>query len=201
MNSKYMTGEVFTAYLKHLWMLADYHVYNWYGKAYNNFATFSTGAVYNMTARFPEFERREIWLQATRDENQRVVVGFTFEDGMSLELAQGYTNTILSTLAIPFNTGNLTGADLPFSEETIDIIHNLVLSLFNCIGPMGGGFNLGDSYDPYGDYTSTFKNWYNHLFSDDPKEDGCRRIQQQTILTVFVPICAPTGRKTQSHLQ
>ncbi len=168
MNSKYMTGEVFTAYLKHLWLLTDYHVYNWYGKAKNNFATFSTGAVYNMCARFPEFERHDIWTKETKKENDRVFDGFTFEDGMCLELSHNYHSTLLGTFATPFSTYELTGEPLPYSEKTTEIIHDIVLSLFNQSGPYFGGFNMGDGYDPYRSYKSTFTKWYNYLFSDDP---------------------------------
>ncbi len=167
MNSKYMTGEVFTAYLKHLWLLADYHVYNWYGKANNNFATFSTGAVYNMCARFPEFERHDAWFAETIKENDRVFDGFTFEDGMCLELSHNYHSTLLSTFATPFDTSKKTGEPLPYSEKTTEIIHNVVLSLFNQSGPYFGGFNMGDGYDPYRSYKSTFTKWYNNLFDND----------------------------------
>ena len=167
-DSKYMTGEILTAYLKHLWLLTDYHIYNYYGKTVNNFATFSTGAVYNMTARFPEFERHDVWREITLGENNRVFAGFTFEDGMCYELSHNYHTTLLSTFATPFATNKKTGEPLPFSDEATEVIHNIVTSLMNQSGPYFGGFNMGDGYDPYKSMTSTYKTWYNNLFKDDP---------------------------------
>lgn len=167
-DSQYMTPEIFTAYLKHLWKLTDYHVYNWFGVATNNFASFSTGAVYNMCARFPEFSRHDTWYQAVVDENERIFKGFTFEDGLCLELSHNYISTILGTLSTPINTSNTTGEPLPYGEDTKNMIYDMVMSLFNTSGPYFGGFNLGDGYDPYTSYAGTFRTWYNSMFKDDP---------------------------------
>lgn len=167
-NSKYMTGEVLTAYLKHLWLLTDYHVYNWFGKATNNFASFSTSAVYNICARFPEFARHDVWTEETKAENERIFDGFTFDDGMCLELSHNYHSTLLGTFSTPFSTYKQTGEAIPYSKKTTEIIHNIVISLFNQSGPYFGGFNMGDGYDPYTSYKSTFNTWYNNLFGDDP---------------------------------
>lgn len=168
MNSKYMTPEVLTAYLKHLWLLTDYHVYNWYGKSTNNFASFSTAAVYNMCARFPEFVRHDAWTEETKKENDIIFDGFTFEDGMCLELSHNYHSTMLGTFSTPFATHNTTGEPIPYSEKTTEVIYDIVTSLFNQSGPYFGGFNMGDGYDPYTSYRSTFRTWYNNLFGDDP---------------------------------
>lgn len=167
-SSKYMTPDVFTAYLKHLWNLTEYHTYYWYGVSTNNFASFSTGAVYNMCARFPEFARHDAWYNETVSENKRIISGFVFDDGLCLELSHNYISTILGTIATPVSTSKKTGEPLPFGEGTEDIIYDMVLSLFNTSGPYFGGFNFGDGYDPYTSYTSTFKTWYNSMFKSDP---------------------------------
>ena len=167
MGSKYMTGEVLTAYLKHLWLLTDYHAYNCFGKTNNNWATYSTAAVYDMSARFPEFVKHDEWLGKTETENDRIFGGFTFADGMSYELSSNYTNTLLGTFS-SFTTSKETGEDLPYNESTTKVIYDNVMSLFNQSGPYLGGFNMGDAYDPYASYSSTFKTWYDNLFKDDP---------------------------------
>ncbi|MEE1042980.1 MAG: hypothetical protein UH854_03350, partial [Clostridia bacterium] len=56
-DSKYMTPEIFTAILKHLWEMSDYNAYMDFGDKTSNWATFATGAVYAMCSRFPELAR------------------------------------------------------------------------------------------------------------------------------------------------
>ena len=167
-DSAYMSPEIFTTFLKHLWNLTDYHAYYWFGKANNNFATFSTGAVYNMCARFPEFQRHDDWFNLTVAENDRVFTGLTFEDGLCLELSHNYISTLLSTLSSPISTSNKTGEPLPYSEAVTTDIYNMVYSLLNTSGPYFGGFNMGDGYDPYTSYKSVFRRWYNYYFNNDP---------------------------------
>jgi len=167
-NSPYMTPDRFTAMLKYLWLAADYKNYNEYGVHYNNWATFSTGAVYAMCARYPEFVRYNDWLETTRAENERVTNGFVFEDGMSLELSQGYTGTILDTFESPYALMNAFGSESPYNEKTENVIYNLVMSIFNQSAPGGGGFGFGDSTNPYSTQKSTFTTWYNNLFEGNP---------------------------------
>ena len=167
-NSPYMTPDRFTAMLKYLWLSADYKNYNEYGIHTNNWATFSTGAVYAMCARYPEFVRYNDWLETTRAENERVTNNFVFEDGMSLELSQGYTGTILDTFESPYALIQDFGAESPYNEKTEDVIYNLVMSIFNQSAPGGGGFGFGDSTNPYSTQKSTFTTWYDNLFEGDP---------------------------------
>ncbi len=167
-NSEYMTPNRFTAFLKHLWLATEYKIYGGYGTHTNNWATYSTGAVYATCARYPEFARYNIWLEATREENDRVTNNFVFEDGMSLELSQGYTQTILSTFSSPFDMMQKLGAESPYNENTENVIYNLVLSLFKQSAPGGGGFGLADSTNPYSSMKSVFTKWYNNLFEGDP---------------------------------
>ncbi len=168
-NSEYMTPEIFTAFLKHLWLLAEDHIYEGFGKKNNNWATFSTSGVYSICARYPEFARHDVWLDATKDENERVTVGFTFEDGMSYELSQAYTGTLLSTFDQPYTVHEETGAELPYNqsnEEIEEIILNLVRSLCNQSAPGFGSFGFGDDPDPYDKKTAEIKKWYNRLLVD-----------------------------------
>ncbi len=168
-NSEYMTPEIFTAFLKHLWLLAEDHIYEGFGKKNNNWATFSTSGVYSICARYPEFARHDIWLDATKDENERVTVGFTFEDGMSYELSQAYTGTLLTTFDQPYTVHEETGAELPYNqsnEEIDEIILNLVRSLCNQSAPGFGSFGFGDDPDPYDKKTAEIKKWYKRLFVD-----------------------------------
>ncbi|MBQ7954061.1 MAG: heparinase II/III family protein, partial [Clostridia bacterium] len=165
-NSEYMTPEIFTAFLKHLWLLAEDHIYEGFGKKDNNWATYSTAGVYSICARYPEFARHDTWLTATKNENERVTGNFVFADGMSYELSQSYTGTLLTTFDQPYTVHEETGAELPYNqtnEEIEEIILNLVRSLCNQTAPGFGGFGFGDSPDPYDTKTAEIKKWYNRL--------------------------------------
>ena len=167
-DSVYMTPERFTAFLKHYAAMTDYQVRNNFGRQDNNWGTYATASAYNMSARFPELTQHDYWMEKTRDENDRLFQGLTFEDGMCMELSQNYIVTLLGTFNTPMATYKLTGEPLPFSDQMLDDIYDLVLSLLYCSGPYGGGFNMGDGYDPYTSYQNTFVTWYRNLFSDDP---------------------------------
>ncbi|MBR5519001.1 MAG: heparinase II/III family protein [Clostridia bacterium] len=168
-DSKYMTPEIFTAYLKHLWMLTDYHADYYYGKTNNNWATFSTEAVYAMYAKFPEFSSHDSWKAKTEAEYKRVLDGLVFEDGMCVELSQNYHVTILNTLTGPYSTYSKTKEPLPFDSNTKELIRNIVHSMLYQSGPYFGGFNIGDGYDTYDSDTQyIYDTWYSICFKDDP---------------------------------
>ncbi len=168
-DSKYMTPEIFTAYMKHLWMLTDYHADHYYGKKDNNWATFSTEAVYAMYAKFPEFSSHDSWKTKTEAEYKRVLNGLVFEDGMCVELSQNYHVTILNTLTGPYTTYSKTKEPLPFDNSAKELIRNMVHSMLYQSGPYFGGFNMGDGYDTYDSDTQyIYDTWYNIYFKDDP---------------------------------
>ena len=167
-DSPYMTSNRFTAFLKHLWLATEHKNYDEYRVHYNNWATYSTGAVYQTCARYPEFARYNDWLECTCVENERVTNDFIFEDGMSLELSQGYTDTLLSTFNSPYSLIQDYGGETPYNENTENVIYNLCMSLFKQSAPGGGGFGFGDSTNPYSTQQSLFNRWYNNLFKGDP---------------------------------
>ena len=169
-ESQYMTADAFTAMLKWCWLADNWQVTSYFGTATNNWATFASGAVYNLIARFPELAVYDEWLEKVRAEDARVIGSATFEDGMCIELSVNYVNTILTTYSTPIATSRATGAELPLDDATMTQIYDTLKSLMYMKGPYGG-FNLADGYDTYSNQTSTYKTWYQYeLFDDDMLE-------------------------------
>jgi len=168
-NSKYMTDEIFTAFLKFAWGLCDWETEKWYGHYTNNWATYATSGNYKVCAYFPEFAKHDYWFQRILDEHDRLFVGFTMEDGHCIELSQGYINTILSTFSTPMSVYNETGHEGPYSEEIYEVIHDIVRNgIYSAIGaPKWHGFNIADSSDIGSNMVSMYRTWYQYLFSDD----------------------------------
>ena len=195
-DSQYMTANRFTAILKHCWMLSNWQVNSYFGTATNNWATFATGSVYNLIARFPELAVHDEWLERVRADNTRVLSGGTFEDGLCIELSHNYISTILGTYATPLSTSRATGEEVPYDDELYQSIHDTVMSLIYTSGPYFGGFNQADGYDPYTSYKSTFTTWYNFQLFDEPAleylaTDGARGSMPENPTTHY-----PAGMKT-----
>ena len=166
-DSKYMTGERFTAMLKTFWLQANQQANKYYGTANNNWGSFATKGVFAFLARFREVAVFDEWYEITKNENDRLASVFTFEDGMSIELAQGYTSTIISTLYEPFAIQAKTGMPVPYSENVNEVAYNLLTSLIFCSSPGYKGFNIADGNDYTTGYGTTIKEWYNMVFTND----------------------------------
>jgi len=167
-DSKYMTPEIFTTFLKFIWQMTEQQVNHFYGTKDNNWATYSTAAVYQALSLFQEFEKHDYWFQRTIDENNRCLAGQTLEDGHCVEASQGYVSTILTTFNSPLAVTRNTGHAIPYSEEIYQNIHDIVKTgLYTSGGPGYQGFNIADSGDIGESRTSLYKTWYQNLFSDD----------------------------------
>ena len=165
-DSQYMTADRFTAMLKHSFTICDWLANSYFGTSTNNTATFASGAVYNLIARFPELVVHNDWFELVKMENGRVLGRGTFDDGMCIELSVNYIKTILDTYETPISTSIDTGEQIPFDDSLYDSIYNTLKTLMNVQGPYSG-FNLSDGYDTYGSSLSYFKKWYNYQIFDD----------------------------------
>lgn len=169
LDSKYMTGEILTAIIKNFWLYANREVNEFFGTKDNNWGSFATYAVYSFIARFQEVAVYDEWYERAQIENERLVAGFLLEDGMSFELCQGYTGTMLGTLTNPFNVQNETGIPVAFTDTVFDTAYKLCLSLVFCSSPGFRGYGIGDSTGDYASfYGGNVKFWYNMVFQDDP---------------------------------
>jgi len=167
-ESTHMTPERFCAILKSGYMLckeqvdADFGVYN------NNFATFATGAVYEYITRFRELAVADEWMKLLKADNTRVMSDISYSDGMCIEMAMQYHNTLMSTYETPVRYAQSMGTEFPYEEEVLMQIYNTLYSCINQRGPYCG-YNFGDAFDTYNDViTSLCKKWYNFGLFDDP---------------------------------
>ena len=168
-SSPHMTGEAVTAMLKMWWLKAFYEQDYFYGIAINNWGSFATLGVYAFISRFQEFAIFDEWYERTQKENNRLVSGFTFSDGMSIELPLGYNATLLDTISAPFTVQNETGVPVAYSEYAInEVVYNLVKVFITCTSPGFKGFNIADGNDYMSDFVGDVKTFYYLLFSDDP---------------------------------
>ena len=166
-DSEYLTGDAITGILKTWWLMCDYLVNIYYGTATNNWGSYATQGIYSIIARFPEFATFDEWYEITGKENERLLKEFVQEDGLPIELAQGYLNTIINSLEEPLRVAPYTGVDVPYTQEVYDGIYTLLEGYIYCSGPGFRGTNIGDSND----YTATaharIKYWYENVFRDD----------------------------------
>ena len=114
------------------WVVDDY-----YGVAENNYGSFATGGVYAIISRFRELTVYDSWLEATRVENSRLIAIFTLEDGTSVELASGYTHTLIGTLYTPLHIyTTINNSDLPFSDEDISQMAKMIKTFCYTMAPV-----------------------------------------------------------------
>ena len=166
-TSKYMTPEIMTCLIKYLYALADFEVERWFGHYDNNWGSYATSGVYDVCAYFPELSMHDYWYERVLEENDRLLSGQTFEDGLCIEIPQGYISTLLDTFSGPLNTYNKTGHPGPYSEDLYEDIHNILKSMLYTTGPYFAGFNLSDSGSVYNSRKADYVTWYNLLFGDD----------------------------------
>lgn len=168
LDSKHMTGERLAAILKTFWLMADQQANRYYGSATNNWGSFATKGVFAFLARFKEFAVYDEWYEITKKENDRLASHFTFDDGMSIELAQGYTSTIIATLYEPYAIEQQTGMSVPYSENVNKVAYELLTSLIYCSSPGFKGYSIADGNDYSAGIASTAIDWYSMVFRDDP---------------------------------
>ncbi len=167
MTSEYLTPVRFTTIIKQLYLMADLQVNQFFGLADNNWATYSTGSVYNFIARFPEIRFHDEWLERLRADNARVIGGASFEDGMCIELPFNYVTTLLGTFVELLSTSIETGHETPFTDEALQDCFDTVRTLVYAKGPYGA-FNQQDDCSTYSPRTSNYQQWYAYNLFDDP---------------------------------
>lgn len=159
-DSKYLTGEIFTAILKNMYQLADWLVNNYYGKSNNNWASFATKGVYSVMAFMPELKVRDKWFDITVKENERLIMRFMNPDWSCVELAQWYHNVLIGTITEQFEIYKSTKEPLPFSSNMYDTLHKLMKSFYYTLSPTGSDCNIGDTTCPFIDMRYIIKKWY-----------------------------------------
>jgi len=197
-SSKYMSPEIFTALLKHLWLMAEWEALEYYGEATNNWGTFATLGVYAVIARYKEFAVFDEWLALTKKDNQRLNGILALEDGSSVELTNGYTDTLLTTLYNPVAIAGQTDTEMPYEEEDIQQIRKMVRAFCYTMAPGFKSFNWGDDTE----YTDTSvntqaKKWYNNTeLRDMPELEYFATQGTSKNVPDFTSIIMPDGLRT-----
>jgi len=195
-DSQYMSPEILTALIKHFWLMADWLVENYYGKATNNWGSFATLGVYSIIARFKELEKCDYWMEKTKQENDRLNSHFALNDGTCIELAMGYTNTLLTTLYNPVTISVLTNTPLPYSDFVMEQIRKMLLALSYGTSPGFRGFHWGDSMDYNEKTVYQIKRWYENVFKDVKELEFFATDGQSGKAPDFTSISFPDGLRT-----
>ena len=197
-SSKYMSPEIFTAILKHLWLMAEWEALEYYGEATNNWGSFATLGVYAVIARFKEFEVFDEWLALTKTENQRLNGLFALEDGSSVELTNGYTDTLLTTLYNPVAIAGQTNTEMPYVDYDIQQIRKMVKTFCYTMAPGFKSFNWGDdtTYTDTSVYAQA-KKWYNNTeLRDMPELEYFATQGTSADIPEFTSVIMPNGLRT-----
>lgn len=169
LQSEYMTPEIFTALIKHLWQLAHWQVDSFFGTMTNNWASYATQAVFDVVTFFKELSCAEEWIERARVENTRIIgTEFVLPDGSCVELSQGYTKTLLATLQGPFATARRTNSPLPYTDELLELMRKCLYGLAYGMAPGFHGFHWGDSQDYDADnVVSEISGWWPVVFPEE----------------------------------
>ena len=168
-DSKYMTPELFTAFLKHFSRMTDFIIVNYLDKDthWNNWASNQTGSTYWACMMFPEFAQADYWYEKTLFHNKKLFKTFTFEDGVCIEQGLGYINTILGTINRAIEVYTDMSENPPYGifmdEEGSAMILNIVKNMYYSLAPGYGGFDLSDSMDYGVSYQGKIRTWYKKL--------------------------------------
>ena len=208
-GSKTMTPEIFTTVLKHyveMTLLIDKEYVQ--RKVYtNNWATYATGTMYDMVTMFPELDFADEWLETVKKDNRSLIIGGeerngkwhegqVWRDGQCIELGRGYVFTLLGTYSSPLQVQQRAGGEMPFDEESIELMKKIVKNVLYQSAPGYYGFNMGDSMD-YSDTTAaSLTTWYKLLLYDDPEMEYVATNGKSGKLPDFTSISYPIGLRT-----
>ena len=175
-GSKHLTPTMFTAFIKHFYLMTDVIALEYLEKEthWNNWATTQTAATYRFTRCFPELKRSEYWYDCTLRHNKRLLDIATFEDGVCIEQGMSYVSTYLGTYDAALDVLENTVTDVYggfCDDDGKDVLHDIVINMYYSLGPGYRGFGFSDSLDYGGSFKSTLVTWYGYLKKlgiDDP---------------------------------
>ena len=198
LQSQYMTPEIFTALAKHFWQLSEYQAYSFFGTMTNNWASYATQAVYDTITLFQEFACADEWLELVREENTRIIGNeFVLPDGSCVELAQGYTKTLLATIRGPFQTARKNQAEAPYSDEIVEKIQQCLYGFVYGMAPGFHGFQWGDSQDYDADnIVDEMSGWWPVVFPEETEFEFFAKRGASGSPPDFTSISFPDGLRT-----
>ena len=208
-DSKHLTPEIFTAILKHYVEMTQLINTTWVvpKKYSNNWATYATGAMYEMATIYPELDYSEGWIETVKADNRSLIIGGderngemhdgqVLRDGMCIELAQGYVVTLLGTYSTTLQFQKKADGEKAFDDDAIDSIKSIVKNMLYQCAPGYFGFNMGDSMDYSDDKKDTLTTWYRLLLNDDPEMEYVATDGKSGSLPEFTSVSYPYGLRT-----
>lgn len=163
-ESEYMTPEIFTAFLKYMYVEAN-------GAQYftrdGNWGTSESQGLYTLSVTFPEFTDSQKWINRVKSRYETLSNSMIKSDWVCTELSLGYTDYTIETLIGSKKIADELGiTDYPYTQKTLDNI--LHLGLFEYYSSMPGirDNQVGDGYSHRGNFLSRMQ--YLALWFDDP---------------------------------
>ncbi len=208
-GSKTMTPEIFTAVLKHYVEMTNLIDVSWVQtkRFTNNWATYATGAMYQMSTMYPELDYSDSWIETVKADNRGLLLGGeerysgwhegqVLRDGMCIELGRGYVFTLLGTYSSSLQFQQRSGGVMPFDEEGLELMKSIVKNVLYQSAPGYYGFNMGDSMDYSDNSVSSLTTWYKLLLYDDPEMEYVATNGSSGRLPEFTSISYPYGLRT-----
>ena len=174
-DSKYMTPEIFTAGIKHFYMVTDAACEKWLvtGTAEANTATNLGRMTYSFAMKYPEIKKSDYWYEVTQKENMRIYKENILKDGTCVEQGMSYVQTFMGNISMA-HSAVYKLVDNPYygmyaDQEGAEILRNILVNALFSTSWDYGEFDLGDSKGHT--YKSWFTSWYRILLDfgiDDP---------------------------------
>lgn len=163
-ESAYMTPDIFTAFLKYMYVEAN-------GAQYftttGNWGTSECQGLYSIAATFPEFKDSQQWINRVKSRYESLSNALINSDLTSTELAIGYVDYAISTLTGAKDIADSLGiTDYPYTEKTLENIKNMGLFMYYSSLPGVSDNQVGDGYSHRGNFKSRMQ--YLAKWFDDP---------------------------------
>ena len=169
-QSEYMTPDIFTAIMKHLWDAAKFQVEMWsYDEEANNVGLYATQGLIALGMFYPEFREAQEPLKGLKNLNQKgsmqggwiEVSKYRYdykakddirEDGSSVEISKEYAAEILVNLFQPISYGKMLGIDPAdyYTDEMIALMEKGALDILSHTNPRFGDWQYADCGSYYG---------------------------------------------------
>ncbi len=203
-GSKHMTPEIFTACLKHLYLVTDVVAVDYLEQEthWNNWGTNQTSSTYRFCKTFPELKRSSYWYDCTLRHNARLLDYGTYDDGVCIEQSIAYVGTYLATYdnaldtLYDVNTDEYGGF---CADNELNVLKDVVVNMYYSMAPGYRSFGLADSADYGTSYKSTLTNWYGYLKKlgiDVPELQYVATDGKSGELPKFTSIGYPDARRT-----
>jgi len=202
-GSECMTAEMFTACLKHFYLVeeASLKILD-KGLLVDNVATNMTASTYYMAMKYPEFKRADHWYERTIYHNNRIYSASVFADGVSVEQSINYVNTFYSTIndAIVVRDETKKGYYGNFCDDTgMDILLNNVKTWYYSLAPGYYSHEFGDAANFGTNYRDSIVAWYNRFKKmgiDDPELEYVATNGISGVLPAFTSVSFPSAKRT-----